>query len=333
MCAGIACPISVNSRTLRVPGHGLDVDRVAALEHDEVRRLAGLVLDRLQVRAGGGAQPLEPVLQPARELEQLVAEQVAAARRALRRVAARRRACRAGGARCWARGPVRAARSETPSSSALASASSRSSARSSDWTRGCGTSRSLEQSVPLCGRSNTMSSAPFHSTCSPSGRNWSLPSTIVRKWLPASWPTMLANMRAAVGEEDLGLAQAAGVPEDLARGRVAGGVLGLAVEADVEVAERDPGRFAAPADVDDLRVKRQQALEGRDGLGRLLGLQRALEGEGAGGDGQHGAASLRATGSAAAAAARLRQASAPRSSVRTTRARSRRPIQGESGWR
>ena len=43
-------------------------------------------------------------------------------------------------------------------------------------------------------RSNTMSSAPFQSTCSPSGRNWSRPSTIVRKWLPASWPTMLANI-------------------------------------------------------------------------------------------------------------------------------------------
>src|SRR3954463_10021393 len=62
------------------------------------------------------------------------------------------------------------------------------------------------------------------------------------------------EQRAAVGEQDLGLAQAARVPEDLARGRVRRRVLGLAVEADVEVAERDPGRLAAPAHVDDLRV-------------------------------------------------------------------------------
>jgi len=43
-------------------------------------------------------------------------------------------------------------------------------------------------------RSNTMSSAPFHSTYSPSGRNWSTPSTMVKKWLPASWPTIDANI-------------------------------------------------------------------------------------------------------------------------------------------
>ena len=56
--AGIARPISVNSRTLRVPGHAVDVDDVAALEDDEVGRLAGLGLDRLQVRPRGGAQAL-----------------------------------------------------------------------------------------------------------------------------------------------------------------------------------------------------------------------------------------------------------------------------------
>ena len=89
VCAGIARPISVNRRTLRVPDTTVDVDDVAALEHDEVRRLAGLALDRLQVRARGGAQPLQAILQPARQLEQLVAEQVAPAGRALRGVAAR----------------------------------------------------------------------------------------------------------------------------------------------------------------------------------------------------------------------------------------------------
>ena len=42
-------------------------------------------------------------------------------------------------------------------------------------------------------RSKTMSCAPSHSVISPSARRFSLPSTTVRKWFPASWPTMLAN--------------------------------------------------------------------------------------------------------------------------------------------
>ena len=40
---------------------------------------------------------------------------------------------------------------------------------------------------------NTMSCAPCQSTCSPSGRRFSRPSVMVRKWLPASWPTLLAK--------------------------------------------------------------------------------------------------------------------------------------------
>ena len=70
-------------------GDAVDVDDVLALEDDEVRRLAGLALDRLQVRARGGAQPLQAVLQAAGELEQLVAEQVAPAGGRLRRVPTR----------------------------------------------------------------------------------------------------------------------------------------------------------------------------------------------------------------------------------------------------
>src|SRR3954466_16078788 len=50
------------------------------------------------------------------------------------------------------------------------------------------------------------------------------------------------EQRPAVGEEDLGLAQPARVPEHLPGRRMRGGVLGFAVEADVELAERDPGR-------------------------------------------------------------------------------------------
>ena len=43
-------------------------------------------------------------------------------------------------------------------------------------------------------RSNEMSWAPSQSTSSPSSRRCSRPSTIVRKWLPANCPTMLANL-------------------------------------------------------------------------------------------------------------------------------------------
>src|ERR1700754_3480834 len=100
-------------------------------------------------------------------------------------------------------------------------------------------------------------------------------------------PDDRGELRAPVREENLGLAQPAGVPEDLARGGVRRGVLRLAVEADVEVAERDPRGLAAPAGVDALRAEREQALESGDGLGRLLGLEHALEREGPGGDGQH----------------------------------------------
>ena len=40
---------------------------------------------------------------------------------------------------------------------------------------------------------NTMSSAPSQSTVRPSSRSCSAPSVMVRKWLPASWPILLAN--------------------------------------------------------------------------------------------------------------------------------------------
>src|SRR5215216_1381974 len=72
--------------------------------------------------------------------------------------------------------------------------------------------------------------------------------------------------RPAVRKQDLGLAVAARVEQDLARRRVAGVVLERQVG--LEVAERDPRRLAAPAHVDDLVAKRQHRLEGGAGLGR-----------------------------------------------------------------
>src|SRR5262249_18289900 len=90
---------------------------------------------------------------------------------------------------------------------------------------------------------------------------------------------------AAVGQEDLGLAEAAGVEEDLT-GRGVAGVI-LEADADVEVAERDPDRLAAPAHVDDLLLERQQLRERRARLGRALFLQAGAEAERTGGDRQH----------------------------------------------
>src|SRR5712692_9564362 len=54
----------------------------------------------------------------------------------------------------------------------------------------------------------------------------------------------------AVREEDLGLAEAAGIEQDLAGRGMAGMV--LIADAEVVVAERDPARLAAPARVNDL---------------------------------------------------------------------------------
>ncbi len=40
---------------------------------------------------------------------------------------------------------------------------------------------------------NRMAWAPCHSVILPSGVTFSMPSTMVRKWFPASWPTLLAK--------------------------------------------------------------------------------------------------------------------------------------------
>src|SRR4051812_24833811 len=90
---------------------------------------------------------------------------------------------------------------------------------------------------------------------------------------------------AAVGQEDLGLAEAAGVEEDLARRRVARVV--LEADAELELAERDPRRLAAPAHVDDLLRVRQQLRERGAGLRRALLLEPRLERVRPGGDRQH----------------------------------------------
>src|SRR5262249_3533871 len=83
----------------------------------------------------------------------------------------------------------------------------------------------------------------------------------------------------AVREQELGLRDAARVPEQLAGRRIARGVLER--HAEVEVAERDPARLAGPADVDHALLVRQQALERLAGARRALVLEPAREREGA----------------------------------------------------
>src|SRR5262245_8259446 len=87
---------------------------------------------------------------------------------------------------------------------------------------------------------------------------------------------------AAVGQEDLGLAVAARVEEDLAGRRVAGVV--LEANADVEVAEWDPRRLAAPAHVDDLLLERKELRERLARLGCSPLLEAGAEGVRTGGD-------------------------------------------------
>src|SRR5713226_1606387 len=75
----------------------------------------------------------------------------------------------------------------------------------------------------------------------------------------------------AVRKEDLGLADAARVEQQVSGRRMARVV--LVTELEVELAERDPGRLAAPPRLDQLGVQRQHRLEGRACLGRGVALE------------------------------------------------------------
>src|SRR5438876_6541873 len=88
-----------------------------------------------------------------------------------------------------------------------------------------------------------------------------------------------------VREQELRLADAAGVEDDLARIRVARGV--LRCDPEIEVAHRNPAALAAPAHVDDPRLERQQRPEGGDGLRRVRFLEARDEIEAAGRNCEH----------------------------------------------
>jgi hypothetical protein len=62
------------------------------------------------------------------------------------------------------------------------------------------------------------------------------------------------EMHAAISEQDLSLADPAGIKNDLTRRRI--GCMVLVPDFEIHVAERDPHAFAAPADMDDVALER-----------------------------------------------------------------------------
>src|SRR5260370_10422892 len=91
--------------------------------------------------------------------------------------------------------------------------------------------------------------------------------------------------RRAIGKQDLGLADAAWVEQQVSRRRVARVV--LVAEVEVEVTERNPTCLAAPAGLDQLAFEGQQLTEGGAALRRALGLEASHESPVAGDDLEH----------------------------------------------
>ena len=90
--------------------------------------------------------------------------------------------------------------------------------------------------------------------------------------------------------KNLGLAQSAGVQEDLAGSRIAGRI--FIGQAKIECAERNPARFSAPAHVDDALAIGQQRFEPGTCLRGGLRLPPRDEGEGTGLDADEGQSCL-----------------------------------------
>src|SRR5205807_9077098 len=95
---------------------------------------------------------------------------------------------------------------------------------------------------------------------------------------------LAGEMDAAIGQQNLGLADAAGIEDDLAGRGIARMV--LVTDAEVEIAERHPDPLAAPAHVDHLTLERHRLAKRSAGLRRKLVLKAGLECEVAGADDQ-----------------------------------------------
>src|SRR6516165_9949996 len=91
---------------------------------------------------------------------------------------------------------------------------------------------------------------------------------------------LAGEMNAAIGQENLGLADAAGIENDLAGCGVAGVV--FKTHAEIEIAERHPYALAAPTHMDRLALERHRPAESGAGLGRQFlfeaGLKREVSG-------------------------------------------------------
>src|SRR4030081_1975110 len=93
---------------------------------------------------------------------------------------------------------------------------------------------------------------------------------------------LAGEMHAAIGEQNLGFADAAGIEDDLAGRGIAGVV--LVRDAEIEIAKRHPDPLAAPAHMDRLALERHRLAKGRAGLGRQLFFKTGLERKVAGAD-------------------------------------------------
>ena len=88
---------------------------------------------------------------------------------------------------------------------------------------------------------------------------------------------LAGEVHAAIGQQNLGFADAAWIKDDLARRGVAGVV--LVRDAEIEIAERHPDPLAAPSYMDSLALERHRPAESRAGLGCQLFLETGLKGE------------------------------------------------------
>src|SRR4029078_3506889 len=93
---------------------------------------------------------------------------------------------------------------------------------------------------------------------------------------------LAGEVHAAIGQQDLGLADAAGIEDDLARRRIAGVV--FVCNPQIEIAERHPDPLAAPADMDRLAFERHRLAKRCHRPRRQLLLETGPEGEVAGMD-------------------------------------------------
>src|SRR5262245_30298157 len=102
------------------------------------------------------------------------------------------------------------------------------------------------------------------------------------KVVPFQLAVLAGEPRLAVREKNFGFADPGGIQQQLAGSWFAGGILGRDVE--LQVAQRHPGRFAAPPGLDQLVLEGKQGAEGGAGPWRLFLLEVCPEAKRAGPD-------------------------------------------------